>query len=323
MEYNLVYMARPIYGGWVTFTAHLSLKYNFPIFKVFDSKQKKNTREFGYNTTYTNLSINNIIKKKNIIITALDKHFWKYLEYFPESTMLVIHDPGELKMNMNNNPLIKNNLIHKFKIITIRNTVQKYLSNTYNIQPKFLVHPFFEYNKSNLESMNNYAVSISRIDYDKNTEIILRANKIINDENKKIKIFGSENRFYIFKKLKGLELEKYWYGKFKKILPIQHKNKDILKNCKFVIDLSTIKNDGGGTQYTFLEAIYNDCILILHNDWINKGNLFKHNYNCLGVSNELELKEILENDNNYEHIIKNSKKILQNNINVDWNNIIF
>ena len=44
-----------------------------------------------------------------------------------------------------------------------------------------------------------YAVSISRIDYDKNTEIILRANQIINDENKKIKIFGSENRFYIYK----------------------------------------------------------------------------------------------------------------------------
>ena len=41
MEYNLVYMARPIYGGWVTFTSHLSLKYNFPIFKIFDSKQKK------------------------------------------------------------------------------------------------------------------------------------------------------------------------------------------------------------------------------------------------------------------------------------------
>lgn len=323
MEYNLVYMARPIYGGWVTFTAHLSLKYNFPIFKVFDSKQKKNTREFGYNTTYTNLSINDIIQKKNIIITALDKHFWKYLEYFPESTILVIHDPGELKMNMNNNPLIKNNLLHKFKIITIRNTVQKYLSNTYNIQPTFLVHPFFEYNKSNLESMNNYAVSISRIDYDKNTEIILRANQIINDENKKIKIFGSENRFYIYKKLKGLELEKYWYGKFKKLLPIQYKDKDILKNCKFVIDLSTIKNDGGGTQYTFLEAIYNDCILILHNDWINKGTLFKHNYNCFGISNELELKEILENNKKYEHIIKNSKKILQNNINVDWNNIIF
>ena len=85
-------MARPIYGGWVTFTAHLSLKYNFPIYKIFDSKQSKNTRKFGYNTIYTNLSINEIVKLDNIIITALDKHYWQYLEYFPEGTILVIHD---------------------------------------------------------------------------------------------------------------------------------------------------------------------------------------------------------------------------------------
>ena len=41
-----------------------------------------------------------------------------------------------------------------------------------------------------------------------------------------------------------------------------------------MIDMSIIKGDGGGTQYTFLEAIYHDCILVLHLDWINKGELF-------------------------------------------------
>lgn len=321
MEYNLIYMAKPTYGGWVTFTSHLSLKNNYPIFKIFDSKQKKNTRKFGYNTNYTNLSINDIIKKKNIIITALDKHYWEYLKYFPENTILVIHDPGEIKHNIN--PLIKDNFLKKFKIITIRETVKNFFLEKYNINSKFLIHPFFEYDKSNLESMNNYAVSISRIDYDKNIDIILRANKLITNDKNKIKLFGSENRFYVYKKLKDLEFDKYWYGKFKKLLPIQYKNKDILKKCKFVIDLSTIKNDGGGTQYTFLEAIYNDCILILHNDWINKDNIFKHNYNCLGISNELELTEILEINNNYDNIIINSKKILKNNIKSNWNNLVY
>ena len=32
--YNLVYMAKPIYGGWVTFTVHLSHKYGYPVYKV-------------------------------------------------------------------------------------------------------------------------------------------------------------------------------------------------------------------------------------------------------------------------------------------------
>ena len=167
--------------------------------------------------------------------------------------------------------------------------------------------------------MNNYAVSISRIDYDKNTDIILKANKLIEDETKKIKIFGFANTMYVYKKLDNLELDKYWYGKFKKELPIQYKDKDILKNCKFVVDLTRIKNDGGGTQYTFLEAIYNNCVLILHNDWINKSDLFINNYNCLGINNENDIKNIIENNENYNHIKENAKEILKINNNSEWN----
>ena len=84
-----------------------------------------------------------------------------------------------------------------------------------------------------------------------------------------------------------------------------------------MIDLSTIKNDGGGTQYTFLEAIYHDTLLILNNNWITKGNLFKSGYNCIGISDELELSDFLNKDLSdvkYEEILNNSKKILINHI---------
>ena len=40
MNYNLVYM-EPIYGGWVTFTAHLSLKYNFLFTKFLIQNNQK------------------------------------------------------------------------------------------------------------------------------------------------------------------------------------------------------------------------------------------------------------------------------------------
>ena len=33
-NYNLLYLAKPIYGGWVTFTSHLSHKYESPIYKI-------------------------------------------------------------------------------------------------------------------------------------------------------------------------------------------------------------------------------------------------------------------------------------------------
>ena len=67
--------------------------------------------------------------------------------------------------------------------------------------------------------------------------------------------------------------------KFPKNLPLTDSNSNnLLNNCEYVIDMSIIKGDGGGTQYTFLEAIYQDSLLILHNEWINKGDLFIFKY---------------------------------------------
>ena len=75
-------------------------------------------------------------------------------------------------------------------------------------------------------------------------------------------IFGAENRLYVHHKLAQLNFKDYWKGKFQKD-PLLYDDKDsILKVVNYMIDMSTIKNDGGGTQYTFLEAIYNDCVLI-------------------------------------------------------------
>jgi len=306
-------MARPIYGGWITYTAHLSLKNNIPIFKV-GKRSEKSKRNFGYGTNYQLLKIEDICKKENLIITALDKHYYKYLHLFPKRTKLVIHDPTELKTTKKSpNPLIVNNLLQHFDIITIRETVQKYIKEQFNIDSEYCPHPFFHYDKGNYESMDNFAISISRIDYDKNTDIILKCNKLL-DEDKQIKIFGAENRMYVHHKLKELDFQKYWKGKYPKTLPLLYDDKDILSNCKYMIDLSTIKDDGGGTQYTFLEAIYNDCILILHNDWINKGTTFKNNVNCLSVKNKIELKDILNGEREYDKdmILKNARDILEN-----------
>ena len=123
---------------------------------------------------------------------------------------------------------------------------------------------------------------ISRIDFDKNINFILDANNKL-DETKKIYLFGAENRLYVHHKLKDMNFENYWKGKYPKNLPMEYEGKDLLDNCAFVTDMSIIVGDGGGTQYTFLEAIYHNCALILHKDWVEKGNTFKNRYNCYVV----------------------------------------
>lgn len=310
---NLIYMARPIYGGWVTFTAHMSIKNNYNVYKIGNKTEKKK-RKYGYGVEYQNLNIEDILNLKDKMITAIDKQYYQYLHLFPPKTKLVIHDPTELKTGKKRNPLIEDKLLSKFDIYVIRKSVKEYIKREYNIDTTLINHPFYQYQLSESPSINEYAVSISRIDFDKNTDVILKANKLL-PEDKKITIYGAENRLYVFHKLKELDFERYWRGKYEKTLPMLYDGKQILKAPLFMIDLSVIANDGGGTQYTFLEAIYNDCVLILHNDWIKKDKLFVDKYNCFGVSNEMELKDILirEYDIEYlEKIRKNARKILIN-----------
>ena len=314
---NLLYMAKPIYGGWVTFTAHLCLKYNCDLLKI-GKRTEKNKRKYGYGVDYKNTSIDEAVSMKHLLITAVDKHHWEHMDKFPIGTMLVIHDPTELKGKENG--IIKN--INRFKIITIRKTVQEFLKKEYQIESDFLPHPFFEYPKNDQPS-DYYSLSISRIDFDKHTDLILNANMLLSG-GKKIQIFGAENRLYVHHKLKALNFEEYWHGKFPKTLPLSHEGKDLLNDCRFIVDMSIIKGDGGGTQYTFLEAIYHDCALILHREWVEQGDTFKKDQNCyvVGYTDDIgkEIADIIEKplDKKYERILQNSKKILHDHIRVKW-----
>jgi len=319
---NLLYLAKPIYGGWVTFTAHLSKKYDWPIYKI-TKKTEKNKRDYGYDCQYHNLCLAKVLSLDNILITAVDKHYWPFLHLFPKDTEIVIHDPTECKSSKSENPLIQglNPVLPNFKVITIRESVQNYLSQTFQIDSKYLRHPFYNYPKSDKEGLGYNAVCISRIDFDKNTDIILKANQLIKDKKNQIYLFGAENRIYVHHKLNKLNIGEFWKGKFPKNLEPTYEDKSILKDAKYMVDMSIIKGDGGGTQYTFLEAIYQDCVLVLHEEWVNKGSLFVSGVNCIVVSNEEELAKVMNvgiPEELYDIILQNSKKIIEDHLVVDW-----
>jgi len=320
---NLLYLAKPVYGGWVTFTAHLSHKYKIPIYKIC-SRNETSKRDYGYECQYQNIDVGKVIQLKNILITAIDKHYYEYLHLFPENTKIIIHDPTECKPNKKNpNPLVQttdknsNILLNHFKVITIRESVQEYLMNQFSVKSQFMPHPFFSYKIPKIEGLGYEYVSISRIDFDKNTDILLKSNQLVKDPKKQIYIFGAENRLYVHHKLKELNFSEFWKGKFPKNLSPTFNDCSILKDAKYMIDMSTIKGDGGGTQYTFLEAIHQDTVLILHLDWIDKGTTFQSGVNCIGVSTAEELAEVIEKGlpkKEYQNILMNSKKILENHV---------
>jgi len=295
-KYNLIYMAKPNYGGWVSFTAHLSNKFNYSLYKIGNKTENKK-RPFGYNVEYQNISITDLLKLPNLLITCIDKKYYDYLPKIKNAT-IVIHDPTELK-----DPVLE--CLKRFKIFTIRETVNKLLKKEYKFNNRFLYHPFYEFD--NTRKNKSKAISLSRVDFDKHTDIIVDANDKL-PKNKQVEIYGSLNDLYVYHKLKNTNFKKYYKGRFDKTFSAVN---DLLSDCKFVVDMSAIKKDGGGSQYTFLEAIYMDCALILNKKWVDGVKTpFKDGYNCFIVSNKDELASLLKSNKNTKNICQNAKKML-------------
>jgi hypothetical protein len=122
------------------------------------------------------------------------------------------------------------------------------------------------YDNNTLTKTN--AVSISGIDHSKHIDIILDANKLIrlkHNNNNSIKIYGWIDSKYVHDVLGMEHFKQYYHGKFKKSFSAISK---ILSKAKFMVDLSIIQHDGGGTQYTFLEAIHNIVALIINRNYL-------------------------------------------------------
>ena len=231
---------------------------------------------------------------------------------------IVIHDPGEISKF--NEPYLKD-----WNIITIRKSMQQFLRERYRIESKFIYHPFYPYpvHPDDEEEKKTWAVSISRIDFNKNIEIILDANKRVRNNNP-IKIYGWANSKYVLEQLDAEAFSQYYQGKYVKSF---NATSEILRKAKFMVDLSFLPNDGGGTQYTFLDAIYHNCAIILNRQWIETVDPeyrdFKEGENCYAVSNAEELKELLDNAENIDtsKIVQNARKLLDRHVNNagDWN----
>ena len=309
---SLLYLAKPTVGGWVSFTAHLSLLKDDPIFKISKRTETKGgrakLRDYGYNTKYQNVSLEDFLTQdRPVLVTAVDKSGHDVLEQLPPGTEIVVHDPTELKANKGR--LLQ--LLPKFNVITIRKTVSDLL-NSQGIPNQFLYHPFVSVGGSFPEQSKSGTVSVSRIDYDKHTEIILKANQLMLDP---IEIYGTKNDRYVYHKLRDLDPMREqtpgssYRGKFPKDF---HSLAEILSPAKFVVDLSKIKQDGGGSQYTFLEAIDFGCALILNRAWVEgKDSPFIPGENCFAVSDEYELAELLNSDPDTTEITDNAKNLLE------------
>lgn len=343
---QFIYLHKYLYGGVTTFTAHLIHKLG-----VFNSRSSSKSdicssrqipdgnailrcgkisetklREFGYGLDYQNISPSILAKIKYPFLTIFKENYFfhalvelnrRQRDRLKDIT-LVIHDHRDVTQSAA--PYVRN-----WRLVAIRKTVQEYMQKRYGLDCAFLYHPFYPYPVVRKPKRRG-AVSITRISFEKNTDIIIRANKSL-DTADVIKLYGCPSRVYVHNFLGGFQGDfgKYFYGMFDKSFSTLS---EILAEATFVVDLSVLKHDGGGTQYSFLEAIHNDCALILHRKWIEGGDIkpeyrdFKEGYNCFAIDNEKELAELIQSDPDTRKIVANSKALIRRHIDVDWSHLL-
>lgn len=308
---NLFYLSDNRFGGWVTYTAHLiyglkqaGVKVN--LFKIGNRTEYK-PRPFGYNCEYRNITLDDARLKLGAspgIITALQKNSREKADALLDSgAWMIVHDPAEFK-NLT--------LIGSERYITIRKAVQSQVEGS-----TFIPHPYNRHYPEGTVSTNEiHACSISRIDFDKYTEIMMGANRLL-PEDKRIQIHGFENRLYT--KFKLCPEFPEWEQSVSQYSRGPATASSICNKAKFSVDMSAIKGDGGGTQYTFMEAMDAGSINILHQKWILPDDEMISlesgtEANCIGVIDEEDLAGLLcteVSDTVRSMIISNGEKLLR------------
>jgi hypothetical protein len=249
------------------------------LFKVRERSENK-FRQFGYDERYRNISMDEALQRTAPkLIVAAAKNFAEYTEaLWNHGAGIVVHDPTELK---NLPEQVKNS----HRVIVVRKIGKSYLP-----EATFIRHPYVRIQEPDYVPRQHNAVSVSRVDFDKHTNILLDANRLL-PEDKRISIRGFENRIYTRFKI----VPKYpeWVQSIGHFPRGQNEAFKLLQQNVFHVDMSEIKGDGGGTQYTFLEAWDAGTVNIINRAWVHEGDDMLPNHNCISVELAEELAEVL------------------------------
>ena len=296
MKVDLFYNSPNTYGGWVTYTSHLidtlqAVGAEVSLFKIRPRSEKR-TRNFGYDKRYRNISMEEALARSNVkLIVAGAKNFKKTTDtlYHEGNSFIVIHDPTELKnlpepLDMNRCVVVRKKGVETLPLAN-NSILLPY-------RPTFIRHPYVRDVENFITSKPNVAISTSRIDFDKHTEILLDANRLL-PENKQIEIRGFENRLYT--KFKIVPKDPEWVQSKAHYPREKGYAFNLMCSYNFNVDMTLIKGDGGGTQYTWLEAWDAGCIPIIHKKWLlDTPDDMRENYNCIVIETAEELAKVLQ-----------------------------
>jgi hypothetical protein len=192
---------------------------------------------------------------------------------------MIVHDPKPFdKRNVHPDDFAAAGLGRKLptKPIFIRPTMKEFWPDGV-----FIPHPFVPMGLTGTH--HKIACSLGRIESAKRSVMIHDANKLL-PKKLKIDMFGKENRLYTY--AKGMPQGCYGF-------PIDMASEQLLGDYKIMFDMSWFTADGGGSQYTFMEAWDAGTVPVVHSDWLDFKGEMVEGVNCLRAMNTAHIADIV------------------------------
>lgn len=167
----------------------------------------------------------------------------------------VFHDPNEFKLYPHWQ-LAKRN-----RVICIRQTGLDSMP-----EGVFIPHPYARLATDDMAARTEHAISLARISAVKKSDWIIEANQALPD-GLKVRLVGEVNRFWW--KFNVEPKHPDWKFPYTAGFPREHGAAvELCKPYEYMVDLTVFKNDGGGTQYSLLEAMDAGAVPVMTHDWL-------------------------------------------------------
>lgn len=223
-------------------------------------KTEKKKRQLGeYGVWYQNVSYESALKGSGVWLLAgapTDATLaTQALDLVDRSGgACVFHDPNEFKLYPHWDFADRN------RVICIRETGLDSIP-----RGTFIPHPYVRVAANSQKTTRTGAVSIARISAVKNSLWILEANEVL-PADKRVVLAGSLNRFWWNFTVKP----KHPNWPMPEGSGFARQGDAAVKACmgyRYMVDLTIFQNDGGGTQYSFLEAMDAGAVPVMTSNW--------------------------------------------------------
>lgn len=296
----LFYMRRDFGGGATSFTVHLfagmvRAGYSPKIYRVSARGERKERPFAKYeDVTYQNVTIDeatSIVRTMPSLLVA-PVHS-KDIPFAPSAIVdlvklgmsVVTHDPNEFKVYDH----LQQFGATELRPICIRPTMLRFFK-----EAVFIPHPYVrEFDEQPAPAERELlAISVARTTFVKRTAMIVEANALLRAQDRVV-LRGAVNRMYEHHVLLKKYPRHYKPGQGGFPLTWGASARECAR-AKFAVDLTYFPDDGGGSQYSFMEAWDAGTVNVIHEDWLRYPGEMKVGVNCITVDGPVKLADCMK-----------------------------